>query len=58
MLKRSEVVLFFQLASELESDPRDNGDSNASKTLNNCGALDMKIDGFALDEKSSFKNYH
>lgn len=46
------------MASELESDPRDTGDSNASKTLNNCGALDMKIDGFALDEKSSFKNYH
>ena len=58
------------MASELESDLRDTVDwsrkwlvdSNIGKTqlvsfdwYNNTGAIDMKMDGSVLDEKSSFK---
>ena len=58
------------MASELESDLRDNVDCgrkwlldfNAGKTQmvlydqsNNIGAIDMKMDGYVLEEKSSFK---
>ena len=58
------------MASELESDLRDSVDwgrqwlveFNAGKTQlvsfdwsNNIGAIDMKIDGSVLEEKSSFK---
>ena len=58
------------MASELESDLRDTVDwsrkwlvdSNIGKTQlvsfgwsNNTGAIDMKMDGSVLDEKSSFK---
>ena len=59
-----------ELASELESDPRDTVDwdrkwlvdFNAGKTQlgffdrsNNTGAIDVKMDGSVLEEKSSFK---
>ena len=59
-----------ELASELESDIRDTmdwgmkwlTDFNAGKTQlvsfdqsNNTGAIDLKIDGSILEEKSSFK---
>ena len=59
-----------ELASELESDLRDTvdwgrewlGDFNAGKTQlvlfdksNKTGAIDVKMDGSVLEEKSSFK---
>ena len=59
-----------ELASELESDLRDtvdwgkkwHVDFNAGKTQlvsvdwsDNSGAIDVKMDGFVLEEKSSFK---
>ena len=52
-----------ELASELESDLRDTVDwgrkwlvdFNTGKTQNNTGAIDVKMDGSVLEEKSSFK---
>ena len=66
----SDLWQQLELASELESDLRDTvnwgrkwfADFNAGKTQlvsfdwsNNTGAIDKKIDGSVLEEKSSFK---
>ena len=66
----SDLWQQLELASDLESDLRDTVDScrkwlvdfNAGKTQlvsfdwsNNNGAIDVKMDGSVLDEKSSFK---
>ena len=66
----SDLWQQLELASELESDLRDTVDwgrkwlvdSNAGKTQlvsfdrsNNTGAIDIKMDGSVLEEKSSFK---
>ena len=66
----SDLWQQLELASELESDLRDTLDwgrkwlvhFNAGKTQlvsfdrsNNTGAIDVKMDGFVLEEKSSFK---
>ena len=51
-----------ELASELESDQRDTVEKFAGKTQlalfdwsNNTGAIDVKMNGSALDKTSSFK---
>ena len=69
-LKVSDLWQQLELAFELESDLRDTLDwsrkllvgFNAGKTQlvlfdqsNNTGAIDMKMDGSVLEEKSSFK---
>ena len=66
----SDLWQQLELASELEFDPRDTVDwgrkwlvdFNAGKTQlvlfdqsKNTGAIDVKIDGFVLEEKTSFK---
>ena len=66
----SDLWQELELSSELESDLRDNVhlgsngfvDFNAGKTQlvsfdwsNNTGAIDVKVDGFVLGKKSSFK---
>ena len=66
----SDLWQQLELASELESDPRDTVDwarkwlvdFNAGKTQlvlfdrsKNTGAIDVKMDGSVLEEKSSFK---
>ena len=46
----SDLWQQLELASELESDLRDTVDRS-----NNNGSIDVKMDGFVLEEKSSFK---